>query len=234
MRDNGLTIFRQTQRGYATKFEHLNEMRIYKVISNSTRLLHQNNLVSTAIYHHQNCMLFNNSITDQTKRYFQTSRSLQNTKDYYKILGVSKNSSQAQIRKAYFAKARKYHPDRNKNDPEAKKKFLEISEAYVVLGDRKSRSLYNRNLRRAPRRSRGAPSSRAPPSAVQAPNSGPSLMTTAATAIVASELYNKFKNMGQNPTERGDSAEEQQTLDAESAQKLYEDVERDEGAGMSL
>lgn len=53
-------------------------------------------------------------------------------KDYYKILGIAKNSSTKDIKKAYYNLAKKYHPDVNKNDPSAQTKFQEASEAYEV------------------------------------------------------------------------------------------------------
>ena len=65
-------------------------------------------------------------------------------KDYYETLGVSKDASQDEIRKAYKKLAKKYHPDINKDNPEAETKFKEINEAYKVLGDEKSRSNYDR------------------------------------------------------------------------------------------
>ncbi len=63
-------------------------------------------------------------------------------KDYYKILGVDKNSSQEDIKKAYKQLAKKYHPDLNK-DPNAAEKFKEISEAAAVLGDPEKRQQYD-------------------------------------------------------------------------------------------
>lgn len=64
-------------------------------------------------------------------------------KDYYKTLGVDKKASQDEIKKAYRRLARKYHPDANANDPEAEKKFKDISEAYEVLSDPEKRKLYD-------------------------------------------------------------------------------------------
>lgn len=61
-----------------------------------------------------------------------TSNHLDNKKDFYNILGVSKNASQKDIKKAYYELAKKYHPDTNKGDPSANKKFQEVSEAYEV------------------------------------------------------------------------------------------------------
>ncbi|XP_072750992.1 protein tumorous imaginal discs, mitochondrial isoform X2 [Anoplolepis gracilipes] len=56
-------------------------------------------------------------------------------RNYYEILGVSKNASAKDIKKAYYQLAKKYHPDTNKGDPDANKKFQEVSEAYEVLSD---------------------------------------------------------------------------------------------------
>jgi molecular chaperone DnaJ len=64
-------------------------------------------------------------------------------KDYYKILGVERSSSAADIRKAYRKLARKYHPDINPGDKAAEEKFKEISVAQEVLGDAKKRALYD-------------------------------------------------------------------------------------------
>ena len=56
-------------------------------------------------------------------------------KDYYKILGIDRNSSPEDIKKAYRSLAMKYHPDKAGNDPESERKFKEISEAYEILSD---------------------------------------------------------------------------------------------------
>lgn len=61
-----------------------------------------------------------------------TSGYLQNNKDFYKILDVPKNASQKDIKKAYYQLAKKFHPDTNKGDPNASKRFQEVSEAYEV------------------------------------------------------------------------------------------------------
>ena len=65
------------------------------------------------------------------------------TKDYYKILGVSKSSSPEEIKKAYRKLALQYHPDRNKGDKASESKFKEISEAYAVLSDAEKRKQYD-------------------------------------------------------------------------------------------
>jgi curved DNA-binding protein len=63
--------------------------------------------------------------------------------DYYKILGLDKNASQEDIKKAYRKLARKYHPDLNPNDKDAHKKFQQINEANEVLGDAEKRKKYD-------------------------------------------------------------------------------------------
>lgn len=63
--------------------------------------------------------------------------------DYYKILGVSKNSSKDDIKKAYRKMALKYHPDRNKGDKKAEDKFKEANEAYAVLSDPEKKQQYD-------------------------------------------------------------------------------------------
>ena len=65
-------------------------------------------------------------------------------KDYYSILGVDKNSTEEEIKKAYRKIALKYHPDRNPGDEEAERKFKEAAEAYDILHDPDKRAKYDR------------------------------------------------------------------------------------------
>lgn len=65
-------------------------------------------------------------------------------RDYYEILGVSRNSNESEIKKAYRQLALQYHPDRNPGDKSSEEKFKEASEAYEVLRDPEKRDLYDR------------------------------------------------------------------------------------------
>jgi len=64
-------------------------------------------------------------------------------RDFYRILGLARGASERQIKKAYRKMAQIYHPDKNKNDEEAQKKFVDIAAAYEVLSDKSKRAIYD-------------------------------------------------------------------------------------------
>lgn len=108
------------------------------------RLHHNNN--NKAWLTNQTLLLSNAAAVSQQNhqsyRGFHSSKHL-NAKDYYQILGVAKNAAAKDIKKAYYQLAKKYHPDTNKDDPDAGRKFQEVSEAYEVLSDDQKRREYD-------------------------------------------------------------------------------------------
>ena len=63
--------------------------------------------------------------------------------DYYEILGINKDASEAEIKSAFRKAAKQYHPDLHPGDAEAEKKFKEINEAYEVLSDPQKKAQYD-------------------------------------------------------------------------------------------
>lgn len=72
---------------------------------------------------------------------------MRTSQDYYDVLGVKKNASTDEIKRAYRRLAKKYHPDRNPDDPHAEAKFKELQEASSVLNDPEKRALFDRHGR---------------------------------------------------------------------------------------
>ena len=64
-------------------------------------------------------------------------------RDYYEVLGIDRNASASEIKKAYRKLAKKYHPDTNPGDKEAEAKFKEVTEAYEILSDSEKKAQYD-------------------------------------------------------------------------------------------
>jgi len=82
---------------------------------------------------------------------------LASKRDYYEVLGVSREASETEIKKAYRRLARTHHPDANPEDPHAEERFKELTEAYEVLSNPESRRAYDTYGHQVPRMGGGAP-----------------------------------------------------------------------------
>ncbi|KAK0523915.1 hypothetical protein OC842_005993 [Tilletia horrida] len=78
-------------------------------------------------------------------RAFSTNQRCAAQPDFYKVLGVPRNASQTDIKRQFYQLSKKYHPDVNRDDDDAKRKFQEVSEAYATLGHDRSRRAYDAN-----------------------------------------------------------------------------------------
>jgi molecular chaperone DnaJ len=72
------------------------------------------------------------------------------SRDYYQVLGVAENASADEVKKAYRRLAKEFHPDANRNDPQASERFKEVGEAYAVLSDAERRKQYDQMRRMGP------------------------------------------------------------------------------------
>lgn len=86
---------------------------------------------------------------------------MRTTRDLYELLGLPREASQDDIRKAHRKLVRRYHPDANPEDPQAEERFKEIQQAYEVLSDPEKRREYDEGLRTYSRGKPGRPRSRA-------------------------------------------------------------------------
>jgi curved DNA-binding protein CbpA len=116
------------------------------------------------------------------------------TKDPYNALGLSREASQEDIRKAHRKLVRKYHPDANPEDPRAGERFKKVQQAYEVLSDEKKRREYDEGLRTSPGRSSGRARSRESASRPRARAGGRSAGGTTHT-VDLSKLLGKLANL---------------------------------------
>jgi curved DNA-binding protein CbpA len=116
------------------------------------------------------------------------------TKDPYNALGLSREATQEDIRKAHRKLVRKYHPDANPEDPRAGERFKKVQQAYEVLSDEKKRRKYDEGVRTSPGRSSGMPRSRESSSRPRARAGGRTAGGTTHT-VDLSELLGKLANL---------------------------------------
>ena len=121
-------------------------------------------------------------------------------RDYYEVLGVNRDASEEDIRKAYRKLAMAHHPDRNPENPKAEEKFKEAKEAYEVLSEADKRSAYDRFGHQGVDAQAGSPmpsaisSARSSARAVRAPAS-----TAAPICVTTSRSHSRMRRAGPRP-----------------------------------
>lgn len=102
---------------------------IYSALNNSNRQSTSNIDLTSAI---------------QKRAFSRSQIHSKRARNFYDDLGISKNATQSEIKGAYYGLSKIYHPDKNKNNEEAGKRFRKISEAYEVLGNYRTRRMYDK------------------------------------------------------------------------------------------
>lgn len=129
-------------------------------------------------------------------------------KNFYKILGVSEKAEPDEIKKAYRKLAKKYHPDANRDDPQAAERFKEVGEAYAVLSDAKKRKQYDQMRRFGGLGGFGAGGPRGGPRPSGAPGGDPSFSFDDLQGGFGniSDLFSSLFDMGKKGPEGGPTA----------------------------
>ena len=123
---------------------------------------------------------------------------MQTTKDLYKVLGISREASQDDIRKAHRNLVRQYHPDANPKDPTADERFKEVQHAYEVLSNEKKRQEYDKQPYTSSRAGRsGRPGTR---------RAAQRTKTETTSAVDLSDLLSKLKDVFENARSGSTSA----------------------------
>ncbi|KAL5560501.1 hypothetical protein UlMin_036712 [Ulmus minor] len=117
---------------------------VYEVVRGGCRTFHSGICFPSRIFKNYT----SNDVNRKNWFLLGTMRSIHGTasvasRDYYDVLGVSKNATASEIKKAYYGLAKKLHPDTNKDDPETEKKFQEVQKAYEILKDEEKRQQYD-------------------------------------------------------------------------------------------
>ncbi|RHY66058.1 hypothetical protein DYB30_007048 [Aphanomyces astaci] len=92
---------------------------------------------------HQHRAYHSDNASSHRRPFHSSSRLDASKRDYYQVLGVKNDASKNDIKKKYYEMAKKFHPDTNKEDPDAAKKFAEATEAWEILGDEEKRQKYD-------------------------------------------------------------------------------------------